>query len=92
MKKQCTHCKPTKHYDDFGYRQVKGRTYVQPWCRICRGARGKIKSSLKEVTKADRERLAAIFKSEYPLDQNKRSEKYMRDKLVKRYQRETVSA
>lgn len=38
MKKQCTHCKLTKHYDDFGYRQVKGRTYVQPWCRICRGA------------------------------------------------------
>lgn len=91
MKKQCVHCKLTKAFDDFGWRQVGDRTYLQPWCRICRGARGRVTSSIKEVKKANRERLVAIFKSEYPLDQNNRSETYMRDKLVKRYQQKEAN-
>ena len=90
MNKQCCHCKLVKTYDDFGWRQVGDRTYIQPWCRKCRGARGKLHTNLKELVKADRERLAAIYKSDYPLDSHNRSEKYMRDKLVKRYQKEAA--
>lgn len=90
MDKQCCHCKLVKTYDDFGWRQVGDRTYIQPWCRKCRGARGNLHTNLKELVKADRERLAAIYKSDYPLDSHNRSEKYMRDKLVKRYQKEAA--
>lgn len=92
MNKQCCHCKLVKHSDDFGWRQVGDRIYIQPWCRKCRGARGRVTSSLKEVKKADRERLVVIFRSEYPLDQNSRSETYMREKLIKRYQQKEAAS